>query len=378
MQRVASETARRWPESPFGVIARVVLDLLARPIPERTAVMLPAQVRELSADSESIARGLTCIFGGLGASDVALDALEDAIRRGFAHYPYLAGHWHALAGLREHPRLRRMRDVVRERWERGGTSATDLATPLVGVPEVARQKVSPIPPRRGAHAPATGERRSVAVLPFANLSPDPENEFFADGLTDDLIAQVAKIGSLRVIARTSVMKFRGVADAARAAAKELGVSAVVEGTVRRAGRRARIVAQLTDPSSDASIWSETYDRDLEDFFSVQTEVATSVAGALKATLTPAEERRLARVPTRDAKAYDLYLIGRQLFSRRTPDSLRAAISHFEQAIERDATFAGAFAAGRRVCVCGTRVRSASGVRSIRKSEGRSRAGGGAG
>ena len=189
----------------------------------------------------------------------------------------------------------------------------------------------------------TVARPSIAVLPFANLSPDPENEFFAHGITDDLIAQVAKISSLRVIARTSVMKFRDMQGAAHQAARELGVAAVVEGTVRRAGKRARIVAQLIDAASDATIWSETYDRDLDDVFSVQTEVAMSVAGALRAALTPAEERRLGRVPTRDAKAYDLYLLGRQHFSRRTPESLRASISHFERAIERDPKFAGAYA-----------------------------------
>jgi TolB-like protein/Tfp pilus assembly protein PilF len=218
--------------------------------------------------------------------------------------------------------------------------------PLRGDPRLdalIRKVSAPVEPTTYRPPARAASKQSVAILPFANLSPDPENEFFADGITDDLIAQVAKIGSLRVIARTSVVKFRGVQDAARTAAKELGVSAVVEGTVRRAGKRARIVAQLIDSSSGAPIWSETYDRDLDDVFTVQTEVATNVASALKIKLTPAEERRIARAPTNDAKAYDLYLVGRHLFNRRTPESLRSAIAQFEQAIERDPGFAAAHA-----------------------------------
>ncbi len=315
----AEHLALRFAETVFGAIARIYVDVAhGRQAP--ADVVVSAEMRAHSARSDAFARPLAVLLARSGAADAAMDALEDSIRLGLAHYPYLARNSKAFAGVRDHPRFRRILDVVRERWERGGTSGADLAA---------------------ASVPA--RKASVAILPFANLSPDPENEFFAEGITDDLIAQVAKIGSLRVIARTSVMRYRGVSDAARTASRELGVGAVVEGTVRRAGKRARIVAQLIDASSDTTVWSETYDRDLDDVFSVQTDVATRVAGALRATLTPTEERRLARAPTRDARAYDLYLIGRQLFSRRTPESLGAAIRHFEQAIERDSAFAGAYA-----------------------------------
>ena len=318
MRESARELVQRWPDTEFGAVGAMATSLLDDPASAARLVVPPA-VRALSAESESVARSLCWLFARLGAADPALDALEDAMRRGLAHYPHLARDSQSLASVRGTPRFQRLLAVARERWERGGTSATDLS------------------------APAAADRKSVAVLPFANLSPDPENEFFAEGITDDLIAQVAKIGSLRVIARTSVMRFRGVPDAARLAAKDLRVNAVVEGTVRRAGKRARIVAQLIDAAADAPIWSETFDRDLDDIFSVQAEVATRVAQGLKASLTSSEERRLNRAATRDAKAYDLYLMGRQHYNRRTPESLKSAIAHFEQAIVRDDQFAGAYA-----------------------------------
>jgi TolB-like protein/Flp pilus assembly protein TadD len=319
----AERLAREFPETPFGRAAHAYARAIRG---ERLPItdLITDEIRAVTASSDAFARPFGVLLARMGEHDAAIDALECSVRLGLAHYPYLARNCRALEPLRSLPRFRALLDVVRGRWERGGTSAEDLAAPVASAPTIASKPV-------------------IAVLPFANLSPDPENEFFADGITDDLIAQVAKIGSLRVIARTSVMRYRGAHDAARTAAKELGVSAVVEGTVRRAGKRARIVAQLIDASSNAPIWSETYDRDLDDVFTVQTEVATSVAAALKVNLTPAEERRIARSPTSDAKAYDLYLIGRHLFNRRTPESLRGAIAQFEQAIERDPRFAAAHA-----------------------------------
>jgi TolB-like protein/Flp pilus assembly protein TadD len=320
MRECARDLVARWPQSEFGMAGRLTLELLDNPAAAAT-LAVPPELRAICSESESIARSAAWLFGRLGAHDAALDALEDAIARGLAHYPHLARDCQSLEGVRGHPRFQRLLAVVRERWERGGTSAEDLA-------EDAAVKTPP-----------STERKSVAVLPFANLSPDPENEFFADGITDDLIAQVAKISSLRVIARTSVMRYRGEQDAARTAAKELGVGAVVEGTVRRAGKRARIVAQLIDASSNAPIWTETYDRDLDDVFSVQTEVATSVAGALRATLTPAEQARLTGAPAVDAATYDAYLLGRHHWNKRTDESIRTAIRYFEQCIARSPRFA---------------------------------------
>jgi TolB-like protein/Flp pilus assembly protein TadD/tRNA A-37 threonylcarbamoyl transferase component Bud32 len=194
--------------------------------------------------------------------------------------------------------------------------------------------------------PATSQPRprSVAVLPFLNLSADPENEYFADGITEDVIAQLAKIRALDVISRTSVMPFKGRQHGLREIAARLQVATLLEGSVRRAGDRVRIVAQLIDAATDQHLWAETYDRQLTDIFAIQTEVALHIAAALEAELSPDEKARIGREPTSDLRAYQLYLEGRNCFIRYTPDGVRQAIKHFEQAIERDPRYALAYAA----------------------------------
>ncbi len=185
--------------------------------------------------------------------------------------------------------------------------------------------------------------RSVAVLPFVNLSADPENEFFADGITEDVIAQLAKIRALDVISRTSVMPFKGRQQGLREIAARLQVATLLEGSVRRAGDRVRIVAQLIDAGTDQHLWAETYDRQLTDIFAIQTDVALQIATALKAELSPAERTRIAREPTRDVQAYQLYLQGRHCLIRFTPDGMRQGIGYFEQGVARDPALAPAWA-----------------------------------
>jgi serine/threonine-protein kinase len=186
--------------------------------------------------------------------------------------------------------------------------------------------------------------RSVAVLPFLNLSADPENEYFADGITEDVIAQLAKIRALDVISRTSVMAFKGRQHGLREIAARLQVATVLEGSVRRAGDRVRIVAQLIDAATDQHLWAETYDRQLTDIFAIQAEVAMRIAAALQVELSPDERTRVGREPTRDVLAYQLYLQGRHCFIRYTADGMREAIVYFERAIERDARYALAYSA----------------------------------
>ena len=137
--------------------------------------------------------------------------------------------------------------------------------------------------------PAAAGSPSVAVLPFVNMSADPENEFFADGITEDVIAHLARIRNLRVTSRTSAMAFKGREQSLREIGAALGVGMLVEGSVRRSKNRVRIVAQLVDPRTDEHLWAETYDRDLDDIFAIQTDVALQIAGALRAELT-LEER----------------------------------------------------------------------------------------
>jgi eukaryotic-like serine/threonine-protein kinase len=184
---------------------------------------------------------------------------------------------------------------------------------------------------------------SVAVLPFSNLSADSENEFFADGITEDVIAHLAKIRSLKVISRTSVMAFKKSDRSLREIGEKLGAATVVEGSIRRAGNRVRIVAQLIDALTDEHIWADTYDRDLTDIFAIQSEVALNIANALRAQLSNDERARMVRQPTQDFAAYELYLRGRQWFCRFTEEGFRRSLIDYEAAVARDPSFALAWA-----------------------------------
>ena len=191
-------------------------------------------------------------------------------------------------------------------------------------------------------APTSG-RKSIAVLPFQNLSPDPENAFFADGITEDILAQLAKIRNLKVISRTSVMRYKGTQKPVREIAAELGVATILEGSVRRAGNRVRIVGQLVDARTDEHLWAETYDRDLADVFAIQSEVAQRIAASLQATLSPAEKKRIEERPTENLPAYDHYLRGREHYYRYRKADNETAIEQFQKALELDPRFALAYA-----------------------------------
>jgi serine/threonine protein kinase/tetratricopeptide (TPR) repeat protein len=192
--------------------------------------------------------------------------------------------------------------------------------------------------------PAAVGLPSVAVLPFVNMSADPENEFFADGITEDVIAHLARIRTLRVTSRTSVMAFKRRDRSLREIGAALGVGVLVEGSVRRSSNRVRIVAQLIDPRTDEHLWSESYDRDLDDIFAIQTDVALQIAAALRAELTLEERARIELRPTRDLEAYQLYLQGRHDLVKFTKAGITQSLAFFEQAVARDPRFALAYAA----------------------------------
>lgn len=185
-------------------------------------------------------------------------------------------------------------------------------------------------------------RHSIAVLPFSNLSTDPENEFFSDGLTEEILTQLSKISALKVISRTSVMQYKGTTKNLRAIAQELGVATVLEGSVRKAGQRVRITAQLIDANTDGHLWAQTYDRELSDIFEVQSDVAEKIAEALQAQIKPAEEESIKRHPTENMAAFEAYLQGRVALGKRTEEPLRRAITCFETAIEKDPRYALAY------------------------------------
>ncbi len=180
---------------------------------------------------------------------------------------------------------------------------------------------------------------SVAVLPFRNLSADPDNEFFADGITEDVIAQLSKIRSMKVISRTSVMPFKNTLQSLGEIGAILGVATLLQGSVRRAGDRVRIVAQLIDAERDEHLWTETYDRQLTDIFAIQTDVALAISGALKAELSHDERSRLHEAPTRNLHAYQLYVQGRQCYGRFTEDEMQRAVEYYRRALVLDPGYA---------------------------------------
>ena len=176
-----------------------------------------------------------------------------------------------------------------------------------------------------ASARARGNPKAIAVLPFVNLSADPDNAYFADGLTDEVTADLSSIAALRVISRTSAMTFKGSTKDVNAIARELGARYVVEGSVRRAGDRVRVTAQLIDAASDDHIWSEKFDGSIADVFAIQEQIARIIVAALKLRLTAAEDRRLAARPFENLHAYECYLRARQEAWRWRKDSIAHAI-----------------------------------------------------
>ncbi|CAN5890753.1 adenylate/guanylate cyclase domain-containing protein [soil metagenome] len=195
----------------------------------------------------------------------------------------------------------------------------------------------------GPRAAAAPAERSIAVLPFTNLSSDPEHEYFSDGVTEEILTALAKIDGLKVISRTSVMRYKGSSRSLREIGRELDVASLLEGSVRHAAGRVRITAQLVDAASDAHLWAERYDRDLEDIFAIQTDVAERIVEALQGRLSPRDRARLAGPATTDRTAYDETLKGRWLANRRTPQDLARATERFERAIVADPDHAPAHA-----------------------------------
>jgi adenylate cyclase len=184
---------------------------------------------------------------------------------------------------------------------------------------------------------SAAELPAIAVLPFTNMSGDPEQEYFSDGITEDIITDLSKIAGLLVIARNSSFTYKGKSVDIRTVGRELGVTAVLEGSVRRAGNRLRITAQLSDAKFGTHLWAERYDRDMTDVFEVQDDVTTNIVEALKVALTPVETARIREVPTRNVDAHDLFLRGREelLGNQNTKETFELAVQCFTRAIELD-------------------------------------------
>ena len=186
---------------------------------------------------------------------------------------------------------------------------------------------------------------AIAILPFTNSSGDPEQEYFSDGISEDIITDLSKIAGLMVIARNSSFVYKGRSVDVRTIGRELGVQSVLEGSIRRAGNRLRITAQLIDATSGGHLWADRYDRDLTDIFEVQDDVTRRIVDALKVTLSPAEKKRLADTKTPNLAAYDYALRGREfLFGKeKNRETFEQAIMYFKKALEHDANYSLAYA-----------------------------------
>jgi len=180
---------------------------------------------------------------------------------------------------------------------------------------------------------------SIAVLPFTNMSGDPEQEYFSDGISEDIITDLSKLTGLMVIARNSSFSYKGRSVDVRTVGRDLGVRSVLEGSIRRAGNRVRITAQLTDAATGAHLWADRYDRDLTDIFEVQDEVVAKIVGALAVTLTKGEQQRLRQHGTSNVEAYECWLRARALLTRGTRESIIQARAMYRRAIEFDLNFA---------------------------------------
>ena len=185
--------------------------------------------------------------------------------------------------------------------------------------------------------------KSIAVLPFENLSRDPDNAYFTEGIQDEILARLANIADLKVISRTSTQRYKSSPDDLPQIAKRLGVSNILEGSVQKTADRVRVTVQLINAASDAHLWGETYDRNLTDVFAAESDIAKMIADTLRAKLSGSEQHAIAVRPTESAEAHQLYLRGRYFWNKRTGADLKKSIDYFNQAIDKDPNYALAYA-----------------------------------
>jgi len=193
-------------------------------------------------------------------------------------------------------------------------------------------------------SPVGISNKSIAVLPFDNLSRDPDNAYFCEGVQDEILTRLAKVADLKVISRTSTQHFKSVPENLPEIAKQLGVAHILEGSVQKASDQVRVNVQLINALTDAHLWADTYDRKLTDIFAVETDIAKTIAETLQAKLSGSEKTAMAKKPTVNPEAYELYLKGRFFWNKRTGDDLRKSIEYLKQAIGKDPGYALAYAA----------------------------------
>jgi TolB-like protein/Flp pilus assembly protein TadD len=206
--------------------------------------------------------------------------------------------------------------------------------------ELSRKKKAAVEPTPAGSAIP---EKSIAVLPFGNLSRDPDNAYFVEGIQDEILTRLSKIADLKVISRTSTQKYKSAPDNLRDVARELGVANILEGSVQKSNDQVRVNVQLINALTDAHLWADTYDRKLTDMFAVESEIAKTIAETLQARLTGSEKTAISKKPTENPEAHELYLKGRFFWNKRTADDLRKSIDYFNQAVQKDPNYAQAYA-----------------------------------
>jgi serine/threonine-protein kinase len=213
--------------------------------------------------------------------------------------------------------------------------AVTIALAVVAAGLFVYQLVRSKPDTSGSPATAAIANKSIAVLPFDNLSRDPDNAYFCEGVQDEILTRLARVADLKVISRTSTQHFKSTPDNLPQIAKQLGVAHILEGSVQKANDQVRVNVQLINAMTDAHLWADTYDRKLTDIFAVESEIAKTIAETLQARLTGAEKSSIAKTPTVNPEAYELYLKGRFFAEKRTGADLRKSIEYYDQAIAKD-------------------------------------------
>jgi serine/threonine-protein kinase len=289
------------------------------------AYMSPEQAAGQAIDGRSDLFALGCVLYEMltGAAPFTGSTVQELIAKRFLHVPI------AVTQLRPtvSASLSRTLEQLLEK------SPEDRhATGAAVVHALRSQEIDLVPPARD---------KSIAVLPFTNMSPDPDNEFFSDGITEEIIGALTPVRGLKVAARASAFSFKGKNDDLATIGHKLGVRHVLQGSVRRAGNRVRITAQLMSARDGIQLWSERFDRDLDDIFAIQDEIARKIVEHLEVTLGLKESQPLVVRPTDDMEAYQLFLRGREAVEQRTPSSLRRGLDLFRKALARDGGYARA-------------------------------------
>ncbi|PYL89353.1 MAG: adenylate/guanylate cyclase domain-containing protein [Verrucomicrobia bacterium] len=345
LQTFSRETVRRY----GGRVVKFIGDAVLAEFPSTDLAVRAAVALNIEyADKSITSGGVHRLRIGVHVGDVAVgadgDLYGDAVNVA-ARIQEAAEPGQVVLSRDVWQQLRNRRDFQFQSL--GDRSLKGIAPTTLYVVTLAENAAKPTPPgiARAKQTPEERKKaiRSVAVLPFADLSAEGDQEYFCDGVAEEILNALAKVGGLHVPARTSCFAFRGASVDARVIGERLGVEAFLEGSIRKARNRVRIIVQLVDARHGDHLWSERFDRELEDIFAIQDEIAHSVITGLGLSLTSREERRLLTSSTENVQAYEFYLRGRKLFQKWTRQNIEFARQMFERAIKLDPGFAGAWA-----------------------------------